>query len=387
MGALDVLYVKQRRTLHSRLPIEQCRQLLTYGERPQGSQLTIPSPFTTTWSNDAVARLSPAGVQQSSQIMRVQLTSEGAGAVIDATVEMNPLAFVLLLFVGVFGVFGYAETSYLLRDGTNIFEAMFPFGYLALIPLFRLLQVRFGGGAATNELLRTLEYVLGAASEYHAVPPHRVPPPATWKAPTHPVGPVPPSALPLPAEPTTAPWQPPVAARLARSRPDAPAMHIGRPFSLFTSLSIGECGRRIGPTTPNASPFGVEWTGPNEVVFRRPVLHMLNFRYELRASLLATPGGTRIDAVTRPVPDLLPALVGVLISLVGLAFYFVVRADRLPTLFVGFFPFTFLFGWWIAGAVRVALRQALTTGAVRDMVASVTDMLEAVRAVPDAGSL
>jgi hypothetical protein len=40
-----------------------------------------------------------------------------------------------------------------------------------------------------------------------------------------------------------------------------------------------------------------------------------------------------------------------------------------------------------AGVLRVSLHQALTTGTVSDMVTTVEDMLDAVLAFPDAGTV
>ncbi len=81
------------------------------------------------WSSDAVVRLGTAGKRRSSQILRVRLTSEGQGTGADAAVEMNPVTLVLLLpFLGVFGLIGYAETSHYVTHGTNLLRAMFPSG-------------------------------------------------------------------------------------------------------------------------------------------------------------------------------------------------------------------------------------------------------------------
>ncbi len=189
--------------------------------------------------------------------------------------------------------------------------------------MFLLAQLRFGGGVEGNLLLLELERVSGGASEYHLPPPpHRVPSPATSP----------------PAEPTSAPWQPPVPARVLQARPDIASMRMGRPFTLFTTQPIDLCAQRIGPSTCDAE-FPVEWIAANEVVFARPVLRPLRFRYELRAELHATTEGT----------------------------------------------FTVAFGWWVAGAVKVLARQVLTAGLVDDLVTTFEDLLAAVPAVPDAG--
>jgi hypothetical protein len=129
---VDGLVAREKHDLHSPLAIDDVRARIGTGSAPFGPLRLSSSPFVVRWRGHDDALLSLAGltIGRSRRLMFVHLTSIASGTAIDATTRLDlfPVAITAVMF-SVFALFGYAETSYFVTHGANIFQAMFPFGY------------------------------------------------------------------------------------------------------------------------------------------------------------------------------------------------------------------------------------------------------------------
>jgi hypothetical protein len=289
MGLLDAVLRRERHVFNTALPPDECRRRLGSGFNVFPPQTPIVNPFVVYWtsSHNARLRLTRTGGRfgPAPRIMRVHLIPDGSGTVVEGTTELAPSQLGGGLFMlSVFGLIGYVSTSYYLNHGSNLLEALFPFGYGALFVLFALLAVIVQPSNQPAVLVDNVGGVLEARS-VDGVATSNV-------APAH--------AQPLvtapPFTPPVSPSWPPTAEPRRRMLP--------REMTLFSPLAFDECVRRIGPDSGDASSrwtgsggtgLAVVWKSADEVELSKSGLYRTNPRHVVRARLVAQPNGTLIE--------------------------------------------------------------------------------------------
>jgi len=296
MGLLDVVLRRVQHVFHTALPPDECRRRLGSGIPVFPSPTSAVNPFVVYWTSADHARIRlnrTGGRRRAPRIMRVHLIPEGTGTVIEGTTELAPSQPALgLVMLSVFGLVGYASTSYYLSHGSNLFQALFPFGYAALFVLFALVALIAQPSDQEAVLVDNVGGVLQASSVDSAA--------TSNVAPEYPQPPVPAPQWTSPVSPPfvtpVAPAWPPVAQARGRVLPH----HL----TLRSPLSITDCVQRIGPDSGDASSqwagsrgsgLAVVWKDVYEVELSKSGLYRRNPRHVVRARLSTEPNGTLIE--------------------------------------------------------------------------------------------
>jgi hypothetical protein len=339
MWLVDGLLAREKHTFSSPLPIEACRQNIGAGASPFGSGRLSPSPFIVHWWRPDYARLSLAGFygRQARRIMRVHLVPNPAGGTIaEATTELYPLQVAIgLVVLSVFGLFGAASTSYGVTHGYGLGKALFPFGYIALIPVFALVSMRHATSGQVDALVSSLGFVLVASSVNDTATPQF--------APLDPL-PIPAPSLPPPPPTTSAPL-PPDATRSRRTLIDS--LLARRHVTLVSPLSADECGRRLDAESGGGLPFRAEWSSVDEIRLTRPAYYRGGYRYVLRARLVPQANGTAIETTTEVQPRVLRSLFASWVVVFAFTVFLLAQAGGHLGNAIGFFPVALI---WVAGA-------------------------------------
>src|SRR5258706_10063890 len=124
MGLLDVVLGREQHVFRTALPPDECRRRLGSGIPMFPSPTSAVNPFVVYWTSadHARIRLNWTGGRRrpAPRIMRVHLIPEGTGTVLEGTTGLAPSQPALgLVVLSVFGLVGYASTSYYLSHGSN----------------------------------------------------------------------------------------------------------------------------------------------------------------------------------------------------------------------------------------------------------------------------
>jgi hypothetical protein len=279
---------------------------------------------------------------------------------------------------------------------------MFPFGYLAFIPLLAFLMLRPASADQVDMLLSTLDFVVNPAGvtassvqQYKSAyataswPPRRSNSAAPIApAPVDPAWPPPPPAnLPPPPVPASAPavsYVPAVAPPPPTFFDSLLARHSVR---LTTQLSVAECHDRLDPLSSAPVPFHVDTSDDGELVVTNAATYARAYRgiantYEMRVRLVGQASGTWIEATTEVVPRFLwqSALLWITVTL--FTFRLLMPALHHPANAIGFFPVALL---WLAIAPATYFgRRHQSAGQANFLVTTLEQVLAATPTAPAA---
>jgi hypothetical protein len=227
-----------------------------------------------------------------------------------------------------------------------------------------LVSMRHATSGQVDGLVSSLGFVLVASSVNDTATPQFAP---------H--EPLPTPAPPLPAPPPTT-WAPlplPDATRSRRTLIDA--LLARRRITLFSPLSVDECGRRLDADSGGGLPFRAEWTSPDEIRLTRPAYYRGGYRYELRARLVPQANGTTVETTTEVQPRVLRSFFASSVIVFAFTAFLLAQARGHLGNAIGFFPVALI--WVVGGPLGYLTTRRAAAGQVTFLVTTLENILGA----------